>query len=39
MERWLLKEWVEKHNIRRDCHLQMGGAPHHQGNQSLNAYA
>ena len=39
MDRWLSEEWAEKHNIRRDCRLQMGGAPHHQGNRSLSAYA
>ena len=39
MDRWLSEEWAEKHNIRRDCRLQMGGAPHHQGNLSLSAYA
>jgi len=30
---------MEKHNIRRDCRLQMGGVPHHQGNRHLGAYA
>ena len=39
VDRWLSEEWAEKHNIRRDCRLQMGGAPHHQGNRSLSAYA
>ena len=39
VDRWLLEEWVEKHNIHRDCRLQMGGAPHHQGNWSLSMYA
>jgi hypothetical protein len=39
MDRWLSEEWAEKHNISRDYHLQMGGVPHHQGNQSLSAYA
>jgi hypothetical protein len=39
VDRWLSKEWAEKHNIRWDYRLQMGGAPHHQGNRSLNTYA
>ena len=39
VDRWLSEEWAEKHNIHRDCRLQMGGAPHHQGNRSLSAYA
>lgn len=39
MDRWLSEEWAEKHNIRRDYRLQMGGAAHHQGNKSLDAYA
>jgi hypothetical protein len=39
MDRWLSEDWADKHNTRRDCHLQMGGAPHHQGNLSLDAYA
>jgi hypothetical protein len=39
VDRWLSEEWAVKHNIRWDCRLQMGGAPHHQGNRSLSAYA
>jgi hypothetical protein len=39
MDRWLSDEWMEKHRIRRDCRLQMGGPAHHQGNRSLSAYA
>jgi len=39
VDRWCSNEWMEKHNIRRDCRLQMGGVPHHQGNRHLGAYA
>jgi hypothetical protein len=39
VDKWLSKEWTERHNTRRECCLQMGGTPHHQGNRSLSAYA
>ena len=39
VDTWLSDEHYEKHATRRDCRLQMAGAPHHQGNLNLSAYA
>jgi hypothetical protein len=39
VDKWVSDEWRERHALCRECHLQMGGPAHHQGNQPLSSYA
>jgi hypothetical protein len=39
VDKWCSVGWLEKHNAYRERRLMMQGAPHHQGNLTLNAYA
>ncbi|XP_072148972.1 uncharacterized protein [Setaria viridis] len=39
VDKWCNPKWEETHNACRDRRLLMPGAPHHQGNLSLDEYA